>query len=263
MSTSPDYLRRRDVPGIIRTVTDERSLPLMYRDLAAWFPLITPVEDYREESAFIASLFDRAQIPVIEILELGSGGGHVASFLRDRFSMTLVDLSDEMLELSRELNLGCEHIEGDMRTIRLGRKYDGVLIHDAIMYMTTEADLRAAMETAHTHCRRGGMVVIAPDFTRELFEPDTTHEGVDDATGRGVRYLEWAWDPDESDTTVRVDYVYALRDETGNVEVRHDPHEVGLFPRDTWLGLLESVGFSTDSVIDPDGREIFLGFRPR
>ncbi len=239
------------------------SLPRMYRDLAGWFPLITPVEEYREESAFIASLFTRADIPVIEILELGSGGGHVARHLRDRFAMTLVDLSPDMLEMSLRINPECEHIQGDMRDVRLGRQYDGVLIHDAIMYMTTEPELRAAMETAHTHCRRGGMVVIAPDFTRELFEPSTSHEGVDDPSGRGVRFLEWVWDPDESDSTVRAEYVYALRDESGDVEVVHDPHEVGIFPRDTWLGLLESVGLEPDSVMDPDGREIFLGSRRR
>jgi hypothetical protein len=38
---------------------------------------------------------------------------------------------------------------------------------------------------------------------------------------------------------------------------------VGLFPRATWLSLLESAGFSADSVIDPDDREIFLGLRLR
>jgi trans-aconitate methyltransferase len=233
----------------------------MYRDLAVWWPLISPVEDYREESAFIAGLFGRARIPVVEILELGSGGGHVARHLGDRFSMTLVDLSAEMLTMSRQLNPDLEHIQGDMREVRLDRRFDGVLIHDAVMYLITEADLQAAMETAYAHCRPGGMVVIAPDFTLELFEPTTSHEGVDDETGRGVRYLEWTWDPDPSDSTVRVDYVYLFRDEAGNVEVVHDPHQVGIFPRSTWLGLLESVGFRADSVIDPDKREIFLGYR--
>lgn len=247
--------------AIIDIEMGETSLPRMYRDLAVWWPLISPVEDYRDEATFIAGLFGRAQIPVLEVLELGSGGGHVARHLRDRYSMTLVDMSPEMLAMSRQINPDLEHIEGDMRDVRLDRQFDGVLIHDAVMYMTTVQDLRAAIETAYAHCRRGGETVIAPDFTLELFQPTTSHEGVDDASGRGVRYLEWTWDPDPSDTNVRVDYVYALRDEQGNVEVVHDPHQVGVFPRSTWLGLLEEVGFTVDSVMDPEGREIFLGFR--
>jgi len=35
-----------------------------------------------------------------------------------------------MLELSRTINPELEHLVGDMRTIRLGRTFDAVLIHD-------------------------------------------------------------------------------------------------------------------------------------
>ena len=76
-----------------------------------------------------------------------------------------------MLELSRGLNPGCEHLLGDMRTLRLGRTFDAVLIHDAVMYMTSEADLRAALETAFVHLRPGGAAVVAPDCVRETFRP--------------------------------------------------------------------------------------------
>ena len=43
-----------------------------------------------------------------------------------------------------------------MRTLRLGRTFDAVLIHDSIMYMTTEADLAAAALTAFVHTRPRG-----------------------------------------------------------------------------------------------------------
>jgi trans-aconitate methyltransferase len=61
--------------------------------------------------------------------------------------MTLVDLSEEMLVVSRRLNPECEHLLGDMRTLRLGRSFDAVFVHDAIDYMTTEADLRRAVRS--------------------------------------------------------------------------------------------------------------------
>ena len=110
--------------------------------------------------------------------------------------MTLVDLSDEMLDVSRRLNPECEHLCDDMRTVRLGRSFDAVYVHDAIDYMTTEADLRRAIETAYAHCRPGGVAVFVPDHTSEAFEASTDHGGDDSAHGRGVRYLEWTWDPD-------------------------------------------------------------------
>ena len=87
-----------------------------------------------------------------------------------------------------------------MRTVRLGRRFDAVFVHDAVDYMTTEADLRAAIQTAHAHCRPGGIAVFVPDDTAETYEPATDHGGSDGADGRAVRFLEWAWDPDPDDT---------------------------------------------------------------
>ena len=107
--------------------------------------------------------------PPRTVLELGSGGGNNASHLKARFDMVLVEPSAGMRAVSRALNPECEHIDGDMRTVRLGRQFDAVFVHDAVCYMTTESDLRLAIETAFVHCRPGGVALFAPDFvTREL-----------------------------------------------------------------------------------------------
>jgi SAM-dependent methyltransferase len=131
---------------------------------------------------------------------LGSGGGNNASHLKKHFQLTLVDVSPGMLEVSRRLNPECEHIQGDMRTIRLGRAFDAVFIHDAIEHMTPEANLRRAIQTAYEHCRPGGAAFFAPDHSRETFRPSTDHGGYNRGR-RALRYLEWSWDPDPEDTT--------------------------------------------------------------
>src|SRR6185369_9620939 len=100
-------------------------------------------------------ILEESSTAPITLLELGSGGGNNASHLKAHFKMTLVDISEGMLELSRKLNPECEHFPGDMKSLRLGRVFDGVFIHDAVMYMPTEADLRLALETASTHCKHG------------------------------------------------------------------------------------------------------------
>lgn len=163
-----------------------------YSDLAEWWPLISPPEEYREEAAFYRELLTSAPIAVRDVLELGSGGGHNAFHLKKSFTMTLVDWSDAMLEVSRRLNPDCDHRRGDMRTIRLGREFDAVTVHDAIAYMTSESDLLAVMDTAFMHCRSGGVVLLVPDDTVETFEPRTDCGGYDAADGRRARYLEWS-----------------------------------------------------------------------
>jgi hypothetical protein len=64
-----------------------------YGDLAEWWPLISPPAEYKEEASFVAKVLRSASIPVSEVLELGSGGGHNAVYLKKSFDMTLVDLS--------------------------------------------------------------------------------------------------------------------------------------------------------------------------
>ena len=239
----------------------------LYGELAGWWPLISPPEEYAEEAAYIATLLASAPIPVREVLELGSGGGHNAVHLKDRFTLTLVDLSDDMLAMSRRLNPGCEHQRGDMRTVRLGRTFDAVLLHDAVDYMTDEADLRLAIGTAFVHCRPGGVAVFVPDHTKETFEAETGHGGSDGTGGRAARYLAWVDDPDPADSSIVTEYAFLLRDADGSVRAVHETHRTGLFGRDDWLRLVAEAGFAASSVIeetteDRVPREIFIGGRP-
>jgi trans-aconitate methyltransferase len=235
-----------------------------YTDLAPWWPLISAPEEYAEEAVEAARQIAAARIPVHEVLELGSGGGNNATHLASRFRMTLVDLNPEMVEVSRRLNPSCEHVVGDMRTVRLGRTFDAVFLHDAVDYMLTEEDLRAALATAFAHCRPGGITVVIPDHTAESWEPSTDCGGNDGADGRAARYLSWDWDPDPTDTWTATEYAFVLRRPDGAVDVVHETHRTGLFPVATWLRLLTDVGFDAESTPeatteDRPARTIFLG----
>ena len=211
---------------MMASMTDPTEQHRFYVDLAPWWPLISPPQEYEEEAAFAAKIIETASIPVREVLELGSGGGHNAVYLKAKFALTLVDLSAQMILQSQLLNPECEHHVGDMRTVRLGREFDAVFVHDAVDYMTTEGDLRLAIQTAFAHCRPGGVAVFVPDDTVETFEPGTDHGGSDSADGRGVRYLEWTWDPDPSDTWVATEYAFLLREgpEPGPAGARDPSH---------------------------------------
>jgi hypothetical protein len=146
-----------------------------------------------------------------------------------------------------------------MRTMDLGRTFDLVLIHDAIMYAVDEASVRAAIATAARHCRTGGGVVIVPDCVRETFEADESAEGEDGSDGRALRYLEWTWDPDPHDTTFEVAYAFLMRHPDGSMSVEMDHHREGLFPRASWLAWLDEAGFTATSRMDPWDRDVFSG----
>jgi SAM-dependent methyltransferase len=237
----------------------------LYDELAGWFHLLTAPAEYAEEAAVYRDALLRACAGAPRtLLELGSGGGNNASHLKRDFLCTLTDVSPEMLEVSRGLNPECEHIAGDMRTLRLGRAFDAVLAHDAVVYMTSEDDLRRAMETAFVHLRSGGAALFVPDFVRETFREGVSCGG-HDGDGRALRYLEWTWDPDSSDSVYTTDFAVLMRERAGAVRVAHDRHVEGLFPRATWLGLLDEVGFraKVETVAGvEDLSEIFVAARP-
>jgi SAM-dependent methyltransferase len=240
----------------------DSAVPRLYTELADWWPLLSPPAEYEEEAAFYQkTLLEACHRPARTLLELGSGGGSNASHLTARFDMVLVDRSPGMLAVSRRLNPDCEHVEGDMRTVRLGRQFDCVFVHDAICYMTTQEDLRQVMKTALVHCKPGGAALFAPDHVRETFLPSTEHGG-SDADGRGLRYLMWTWDPDPSDSTYVADFAYLLRDRDGHVRVEYDRHVEGLFGRNDWLRLMTEAGFSPRPVpfvhSEAAGGEVFV-----
>lgn len=238
--------------------------PKLYRELADWWPLLSAPADYAEEAAFYQqTLIEACERPPDTLLELGSGGGNNASYLKRRFQMVLVDRSPQMLDVSRRLNPECEHVEGDMRSVRLDREFDAVFVHDAVAYLTTEADLRQAMATAFAHCRPGGAALFAPDYVRETFHPSTEHGG-HDGESRALRYLAWSWDPDPTDTEYVTDFAYLLREGDGSVHVEYDRHVEGLFSRADWLRLLAEVGFEAsmvhfDLAEEAVGLEVFVG----
>jgi len=237
----------------------------LYDQLASWWPLFSAPDDYVEEAADalarIASIM--GETGSLTFLELGSGGGNNTSHMKQAFAaVTLVDLSPGMLEVSGNLNPDCAHVQGDMRSVRLGRTFDIVFVHDAIDYMTTEDDLRRAIETAAIHCRPGGMALLLPDYVKETFTPSTEHGG-EDGDGRSVRYLEWTRDPDPDDTQYSTDYVIVTRNGNQPVTITHDVHIGGLFPRSLWLRLLDEAGFDVEWGTDLYGRCVFSARKRR
>jgi SAM-dependent methyltransferase len=234
--------------------------PQLYTDLASWWPLFSPPQEYVEEAEDLLGMLRMEDGPRT-MLELGSGGGSLAFHMKKHLTLTLTDRSPEMVAVSRAVNPECEHRVGDMTSLRLERTFDRVLVHDAIMYAVDREAARATVQTAAAHCRPGGLVVLMPDCTRETFESMTESGGHDSPDGRGMRYLMWTWDPDPDDETFETAFAYLLREADGTVSMSQERHRFGLFRREDWLEWLAEAGCPATTRRDPWNREIFIGVR--
>ena len=216
----------------------------MYGELAHLYPLISQPAEYELEAGFWRDAL-RAKLGPgrHEILELGAGAGHNLSHLTKDFEVTATDLSARMLEHCKQLNPQVPVYAGDMRSIRLGRTFKAVLIHDAINYMLTEADLRQTFQTAAAHLEPGGVLIVAPDRFRETFRGSrVSHYTISDARTE-LTTVEYHWDPDPAGTAVEVLFLYLIRTREG-LSVEQDRHVMGLFPLQTWLDLMREAGFT-------------------
>jgi SAM-dependent methyltransferase len=218
----------------------------IYNEFADWFHLLTHPSDYVGEAADYVRIIQTICPAARTLLELGSGGGNNAFHMKRAFECTLTDVSPRMLHLSRSINPECEHLVGDMRTLRLGRLFDAVFVHDAVEYMTSIGDLSRAAATAFAHTRPGGVALFVPDGTRETFCESVDDGGHDGLDGRALRYLEWTVDPDPLDDRYEVHFACLLRN-GATVQAVHDRHEHALFTRQQWLDVLAAAGFEVST----------------
>lgn len=216
----------------------------LYGDLAPWYHLLSHPSEHEEQARQYREAIHAVAPAARTLLELGAGGGNNAFHLKRTYTCTLSDLASAMVAVSRSINPECEHVQGDMRSLRLGRTFDVVFVHDAIEYMLTEDDLREALLTVSAHLAPGGVALITPDALAETFEQGTDCGGNDGSDGRGLRYVEWTSDADPADCRFEVELAMLLREADGTVRVEYDHHTYGLFPRATWVRLFREAGLT-------------------
>jgi len=228
-------------------VTDPGDTCRLYGELAWLWPLWGEPAEYAPYCRQVTErIREYAEIPVHTLLDIGCGGGKNIFNLKRDFELTGLDASPRMLELARELNPGCALVRGDMRDFDLGRTFDAVLVDDAIAYMKSREDLRAALACAWRHLAPGGVMIVNPDELKETFVQNRT--SATSGTGKSVRegveavFIENDYDPDPEDDLYEATMVYLIREE-GRLRVETDRHLLGIFTLDVWRKTLTGIGF--------------------
>ncbi len=139
--------------------TYARFYDLLYRD-----------KDYPGEADYVDRLIREQRPSAVTLLDLGCGtGGHAALFAAKGYHVVGVDLSADMLGLAETRRLGLDPAvaerltlaRGDLRSIRLDRRFDAVVaMFHVISYQTSNQDLRQAFATIAAHLEPGGVVIF-------------------------------------------------------------------------------------------------------
>ncbi len=219
--------------------------PRLYSDLSWIWPYLSPPENYAEEAEVYFGRFRRLGVPDGgTLLHLGSGGGSLDSHLKANYRIIGIDLSPAMIEIARQVNPEVEYVQGDMRTARLGQEFDAVLLHDAAAYMTSLDDLKRCHETAAAHLVSGGALLTPPEELRSRFKQNRVHHRTIEKDGVSVTTVEVTHDPDPSDSTFELTFVYLIR-RGGSLEIETDTHVLGVFELEDILDAIRSSGFES------------------
>jgi SAM-dependent methyltransferase len=215
----------------------------LYQDLAWLWPIISPPEEFVEETRFFNRIIGKySKTKPGTLLHLGCGGGHNDSIFKKRYQVTGVDVSRPMLKNARKLNPENTYLEGDMRRVRLKERFDIVTSIDSLAYMNTRADLKAAFKTAYHHLKPGGMFFTLVEFTKEAFRQNKTGVHFFKKGDMEVTYLENHYDPVVRDDDFEITFVHLVR-KNGRLTIHEDRHLCGIFSLRTWVRLLKETGF--------------------
>ena len=118
----------------------------------------------RGKSLFERGWLDRFSAGVAKggaILDLGCGAGQpMATYLVERrFRITGIDTSPAMIALCSRRFPGHDWVVGDMRDIRLGRRFAGILAWDSFFHLTPD-DQKLALETFAVHSAPSAMLMF-------------------------------------------------------------------------------------------------------
>ena len=236
----------------------------LYDDLAWLWPFWGGADEYADYCSHVVRLAGaHARIPVRSLLDIGCGGGRNVFNLTHHFDVAGLDLSPRMIALAKGLNPNCGFFQGDMRTFSLDRTFDAVLVDDAVSYMASVTDLRAAFDAAWRHLNPGGVMIVTPDDTKETFVQNRTVATPAIGTAKPANleavFVENYYDPDPTDDQYEGTMIYLIR-EDGELRVETDRHLLGLFTRDVWRETLTGAGFAVSQEQYVGGGKEYLTF---
>ena len=212
-----------------------------YTDFAWVDSVVSSPEEVAEETELYSKIIkENTEIKTKTLLHLACGAGMNDYTFKKHFKVTGVDISQDMLSIAKEFNPEIEYIKGDMRTIKLGKKFDAVAIPDSIDYMKTKTDLEKLIRTADKHLNPGGVLLIVA-HPKETFKENnfvyTGKKGDIEVTVFENNYI-----PPENDSIYEATIIYLIRSK-GKLDTHIEIHTLGLFDRKSWFSLLEEENF--------------------
>lgn len=221
---------------------------------AYYYDFLNNDKDYATETIFIQDLLKRYRNNSTCILELGCGtGGHAECLAKAGFNVCGIDRSNDMLKqaevrrsrLPSELHSKMNFKQGDIRSIRLEKKFDVVLsLFHVLSYQISNEDLLSAFMTAREHLNDGGILIFDCWYGPAVLT-DRPEVRIKRWKNNRISVLRFA-DPvmHPNDNTVDVNYQIIVKKDNNNLcEEFYETHRMRYLFRPEIEHFLSQTGF--------------------
>ncbi|HEX5871028.1 MAG TPA: class I SAM-dependent methyltransferase [Longimicrobium sp.] len=233
-----------------------------YARSAAFYDLIYGEKPYEGEAEWVHG---RIQAHLRSggnaLLDVGCGSGNHLAHLRRHYRCDGLDLDAGLLAIARERYPDSAFHQADMADFDLGRRFDAIVcLFSAIGYVRTVERLGETMRTFARHLRPGGVAVVEPWLTPDVFRPG--HVRVDMPEHPEVTVVRMVHSGMRGDLSV-LTFSYLIGRAEG-VQHFKERHELGLFTREQMMDAFRGAGLE---VVEHDphgltGPGLYVARRP-
>lgn len=235
----------------------------MFNELAAYYDLQYGWKDYAAEAKRVDEIIRKQKrSPGNALLDVACGtGGHIRH-LRDRYEITGIDLSRQMLRIARRHCPGIPLREADMTDFSLGRPFDAIVcLFSAIADVRTYANAGRTLRCFAAHLKPGGVALIEPFVSPQAFQAGLVHHL--SAERDGVTLSRMCVTSRRGNLGT-LDFHFLIGTSRGVRYIR-DTHRIGLFEPGRFISLMKKAGF--EARYEPEGfmkdRGLYIGIRSR
>ena len=233
-----------------------------YTRSAAFYDVLYAGKAYVDEAAAVhARIQAHLRSGGNALLDVACGTGNHAAHLREHYQVDGLDLDEGLLRIARERNPDAAFHQGDMAEFDLGRRFDAlVCLFSAIGYVRTEDALRRTIANFARHLRPGGVAVVEPWLSPEIFRPGPPRLDVSESPEMKVARMGRT--ERDGDGSI-IQFVYMVGTAAG-IETWEDRHQLGLFTHEQTLDAFRAAGLE---VVEHDphgltGRGLYVARKP-
>lgn len=250
-------------PNLLAATTDSGQdvvSATMFRTSSHIYDLIYEAsgKDYAAEAAEIEQLIQARNPRATWLLDVACGTGAHLRHLQGRYEVVGLDLDPAMLARAASHLPGVRLVEGDMRSFRLGRRFDAVVcLFSSIGYMGSVEELEAAVGSMAAHLSGGGVLVVDGWIHPEDWvDPGKVHAVAAERDGLAAARVGRSR-REGNKTYLELHHLVGTSD---GIEHLVDHHEFMLFTDQEYQDAFRRFGLSVQRVDSPmSGRDRYIG----